>query len=332
MSAATMIKPARDAGGTAGAAWDPVSSCEDGPEAALQAERLDQPNRWRRPRRVFVAADLFGPGVSDEYIARVWQVMASCPRHTFLILTGQPGRMRDWLNRCGRWDGFITHNGEPVSSSGGGGLIVGYPDAPPQRPGWDRGPRGGKPRSQPTPIAWGWPLPNVWLGVRAPDQDRADIGIPALLGVPAAVRFLFCDPLTGPLCLEMCDWTPPGMEGFPGTRNPLTGEWWPAADAVAEEHENRITGLPRIDWVIVGGEPGPKARPLPGPGRSGISATTLMCHFSSDSGENGRPRTLRRGRLVMTGETLNVTAGSTPTAEAPGRSPSSPVATTGAGR
>jgi protein gp37 len=262
MSAATMIKPAREAGGTAGAAWDPVASCQDGPEAALDPGRLDQPQRWRRPRRVFLEADLFGPAVSDEYIARVWQVMASCPRHTFLILTGQPGRMRHWLSRCARWDGFITHNGEPVSSSGGGGLIVGYPDAPPQRPGRDRGPRGGKPRCQPAPLAWGWPVPNVWLGVRAPDQARADIGIPALLGVPAAIRFLFCDPLTGPLCLEICDWTPPGMEGFPGTLNPLTGEWQPTAGDVAEEYEHRITGLPRIDWVIAGGEPGPKARPL----------------------------------------------------------------------
>jgi hypothetical protein len=176
MSAATMIKSMRDAGGTASATWDPVAGCGNGSKVTLQCERLDRPQRRRRPRRVFVTADLFRQSVGDEHIARVWQVMASCPRHMFLILTQQPVRMRDWLNRCARWDGYITHNGEPVSSYGGGGWIVGCPDAPRRRPGWDdRGPRGGKPRYKPSPVARAWPLPNVWLGVSAPDQDRADI-------------------------------------------------------------------------------------------------------------------------------------------------------------
>jgi protein gp37 len=107
-----------------------------------------------------------------------------------------------------------------------------------------------------------WPFPNVWLGVSVENQHWADIRIPALLGTPAAVRFLSCEPLLGPVCLEMLIWAPKGLENFPGTHNALTGEWWPAVGDPAEEYEGRITDLPRIDWVIVGGESGPRARPM----------------------------------------------------------------------
>ena len=67
----------------------------------LLPDRLDQPQRWRKPRRIFVNSmgDLFHEGVSDEYIAQVWQVMATCPQHQFLILTKRHARMRAWVNR-----------------------------------------------------------------------------------------------------------------------------------------------------------------------------------------------------------------------------------------
>lgn len=59
-------------------------------EAALQV-----PFRWRRPRRVFVnsMSDLFHPGVTDEFVRRVWDVMKRTPRHTYQILTKRPDRM-----------------------------------------------------------------------------------------------------------------------------------------------------------------------------------------------------------------------------------------------
>src|SRR4051812_6742742 len=62
----------------------------------LMPHRLPQPLRWRRPRRVFVnsMSDLFHDDVSDEYIARVFAVMAITPRHTFQVLTKRHGRMR----------------------------------------------------------------------------------------------------------------------------------------------------------------------------------------------------------------------------------------------
>ena len=81
-----------------------------------------------------------------------------------------------------------------------------------------------------------WPLPNVWLGVSVEDQQTADERIPLLLQTPAAARFLSCEPLLGVIDLV--------VRVSPQVRmDPL----------------NRYDGL---DWVIVGGESGPHARPM----------------------------------------------------------------------
>lgn len=81
--------------------------------------------------------------------------------------------------------------------------------------------------------------PNVWLGTSVEDQARADERIPKLLEIPAAVRFLSIEPLLGPIDLGRCWWRTNGES-----------EASPYFDA-------RIG----IDWVIVGGESGPDARP-----------------------------------------------------------------------
>jgi protein gp37 len=82
--------------------------------------------------------------------------------------------------------------------------------------------------------------PNVWLGVSVEDQAAADERIPALLEILAAVRFLSVEPLLGPVDLTRLTWR--------GDR----------IDALDSEHD---PAGPRIDWVIVGGESGPNARP-----------------------------------------------------------------------
>lgn len=53
---------------------------------------LDQPLRWKRPRRIFVCAhgDLFHEAVPDAWIDRVFSVMALCAQHTFQVLTKRP--------------------------------------------------------------------------------------------------------------------------------------------------------------------------------------------------------------------------------------------------
>lgn len=101
---------------------------------------------------------------------------------------------------------------------------------------------------------------NAWLGVSVEDQAHADERIPLLLKIPAAVRFLSCEPL-----LEAVRLVQRFKDG--GTRDYLTGQFHGLQckgenghpDFVAETCDPK---LPRIDWVIVGGESGTKARPF----------------------------------------------------------------------
>jgi len=66
-------------------------------------EHLEDPLRWRRGRRVFVCsgADLFHANVRGEYLDQVFDVMEKAERHTFMVLTKRPERMRDYLKQ--RW-------------------------------------------------------------------------------------------------------------------------------------------------------------------------------------------------------------------------------------
>jgi protein gp37 len=84
------------------------------------------------------------------------------------------------------------------------------------------------------------PLPNVWLGATVVNQEEADRDIPKLLATPAAVWFLSIEPILGPISFLWASWHPFG-QGPAGSTN-------------------HLDGLRRIDWVIVGGESGPKAR------------------------------------------------------------------------
>jgi protein gp37 len=67
----------------------------------LLPERLMQPTKWRKPRRVFVnsLADMFHDDVPDSFIDSVFAVMADCPQHTFQLLTKRHARMRSYLSR-----------------------------------------------------------------------------------------------------------------------------------------------------------------------------------------------------------------------------------------
>lgn len=67
----------------------------------LDVKALSAPYRWRAPRKVFVnsMSDLFHENVPDEFIARVWTVMAETPQHTYQVLTKRPERMRELLGQ-----------------------------------------------------------------------------------------------------------------------------------------------------------------------------------------------------------------------------------------
>lgn len=166
-------------------------------EIRLAPERLDQPLRWKRPRRVFVnsMSDLFHPDVPDEFVGRVWSTMRDAPQHTFQVLTKRPQRMASLLSRFRTLDG--------------GSFYIG-----------DRG----------DPFV----LPQVWCGTSVENQRYADLRIPHLLATPAAVRFLSVEPLLGPVDLSA---------------------WLHGGFGRAGDHDE-------IDWVIVGGESGPRARAM----------------------------------------------------------------------
>jgi protein gp37 len=146
-------------------------------ELRLVEKHLEDPLRWRKPRRIFVnsMSDLFHENVPDEWIDRIFAVMALAPEHTFQVLTKRPERMRAWAARS-NWSTTVLCT--EVYKTGGGTL-----DADP----------GG---------SLGWPLPNVWLGVSTEDQKTADERIPILLDTPAAVRFVSAEPLLGPVLFD----------------------------------------------------------------------------------------------------------------------------------
>lgn len=79
-----------------------------------------------------------------------------------------------------------------------------------------------------------WPLANVWLGVSVEDQRSADERIPHLLECPAAVRWVSYEP-----ALEAVDFRCAAFNG---------------ADS--------FSAMAGIDWIVVGGESGPGARPF----------------------------------------------------------------------
>jgi len=73
----------------------------------LDENALDAPRSWRGSRLVFVnsMSDLFHEAVPDDFIWRVWEVMADTPRHTYQILTKRPERMADLLSNAS--DGLL---------------------------------------------------------------------------------------------------------------------------------------------------------------------------------------------------------------------------------
>jgi len=168
-------------------------------EVRLIEKHLEDPLRWKEPRRIFVnsMSDLFHEKLTDQTIDRIFAVMARCPQHTFQILTKRPERMRAYLSLERQLAIADAWTAQVVGRSPG-----------------------------PTDLRFTvdkWPLPNVWLGVSVENQAAANERVPLLLETPAAVRFLSCEPLLGPVNL---------------------GETL------------------SLDWVICGGESGPRARPM----------------------------------------------------------------------
>ncbi|MDP2383376.1 MAG: phage Gp37/Gp68 family protein [Nitrospirota bacterium] len=193
-------------------------------EIRLVPDALLQPLHWRNPRKIFVnsMSDLFHRDVPHEFLVKVFAVMALTPQHTYQILTKRPNRMQDWLS--------LNTLGQAVR--GESWSMLG------KMPTFDHQ----KVTTRP------WPLPNVHLGVSVEDQATADERIPILLETPAAVRFVSAEPLLGPVDLTRIDGAVLDPEAKGIHLDALTGGCRPETPW-------------HLNWVVVGGESGPRARP-----------------------------------------------------------------------
>ena len=198
-------------------------------EVLCHDERLDQPLGWKKQRRVFVnsMSDLFHEAVPDEFIASVFLTMALSQLHTFQILTKRPKRMLDWCS-------------DPAMRA----TIIEPKD---KRADW----------IATDPLnSFPWPLPNVWLGVSVEDQTTADERIPILLQTPAVLRFASLEPLLSGIDLDprWIGWINVGYDHGQGK------------SLIA--HHTQIAPflngrkIDQLNWLICGGESGPKARPM----------------------------------------------------------------------
>lgn len=189
---------------------------EQGFDLRLWPERLEVPLRWSKPRRIFVnsMSDLYHADVPTEFIAEVFAVMALARWHTFQVLTKRPQRMKRLLNDVAFWGLVAVAIGER---------------------------RRAFPRKilTDTDVGPAKPLPNVWLGTSVENQEAA-YRIDWLVKTPAAVRFLSCEPLIGPLDLST----------------------WVQPEAILSDDQGEYRAYCAIDWVIAGGESGPDARPM----------------------------------------------------------------------
>lgn len=196
-------------------------------------------------KRVFVGdmTDVFGDWVPDEFIHTLLAAFAMRPDVTFQVLTKRAERMLRVL-------------GGPGCHLSVTRRMVNF-------------------REYADPVG-PWPLPNVWAGVSVENQAAADERAPHLLATPAAVRFLSCEPLLGPV----------NLKSLTGCTRPLE-----AADCRCFP-----AGL---HWVIVGGESGATVRPMAVEWAASLvsqcRAAGVACFVKQDSGR--RPG--QQGRLPL---------------------------------
>jgi protein gp37 len=229
-------------------------------ELFLDESKLDEVLKRRKPAKWFWCdmTDLFGSWVPDEWIDRCFAVMNATahqlpipidlnakPWHTHQILTKRPERMFHYMESRSKWRDSDT-NPLFVAGRHDGGVL-----------------RGHGVEIMNAGACLLWPMPNVWLGVSCENQQTADERIPWLLKTPAAVRFLSCEPLLGPI------------------------EW------------NHWTNA--IGWVIAGGESGHNARPMhPDWARSlrdqcqAVGVPFFFKQWGEWASQNDTPRTVER--------------------------------------
>ena len=174
---------------------------------------LDNITPRQKAKMIFVCSmgDLFHESVPFEFIAKVWKVIAFCEQHIFQVLTKRHDRMLEFV----KWlENKYCYDGGKLMFKGDNGVGYQYKE---------------------------WPLPNLWLGVSAENQEMADKRIPILLQIPAMVRFVSLEPLLGPVDLTAIKW---------GYLEKTSGCSKPVVYNTLESYK----GHGGIDWVIIGAE------------------------------------------------------------------------------
>jgi protein gp37 len=179
----------------------------DGTVQFVESQLL-KPLSWKKPKKIFVCsmADLFHENVPFEWIDKVMAVVALCPQHTFQVLTKRPERALQYFSQPKLWvkwyEAALAHLWGAIGENFGGLINL-----------------------QQYFIEQHFPLPNCWIGTSTENQVMADKRIPILLQIPAAVRFLSCEPLLGEINLKIIpNWVICGGESGTDSR-PCHVEW-----------------------------------------------------------------------------------------------------------
>lgn len=205
----------------------------------LDARKLQEVLRRRAPTKFFWCdmTDMFGEWVPDDWIAACFGVMVATPHHTHQVLTKRADRLLRFFGMHGgdyrsnvNW--WINDACLKLDEKSTFGFRLRVPDS----------------------VLSGEALPNIWIGVSAEDQQRADERIPLLLRCPAAVHWVSAEPLLGSITFP---WKTLGQ----GSDCPEHGRM-----VRVDEDGCCITcGLDAmwygLDWIVAGGESGQKARP-----------------------------------------------------------------------
>ncbi len=196
----------------------------------LVPQILRYPLTLKKPRKIFVnsMSDLFHEDVPFEFIASVFAIMSVTTRHTYQILTKRPERMVEFFE-------WVHEEHESHEFDADDRIHEHWPKDIPWK-GYDNcGPL--------------YPYENVHIGVSIEDMASANKRIKLLKKVPAAVRWLSMEPL-----LENID-----LQDLEGGDNALaTIRVEPGEHGEGVEYPIK----PDIDWVVIGGESGPGARPF----------------------------------------------------------------------
>lgn len=206
-----------------------------GGKPVLLEDVLTAPLRWRKPQRIgpMFMGDIGHPDIPFEWLDRLFAVMALTPQHGYVVLTKRPERMLEYLSdprtneRTARASVFLVPN-ETLAQKGIAPELQQEAMA-----GWTK-----------------WPLPNVGGLVTVCNQEEADRNIPINLQTPWAWRGVSIEPMLGPI-----DFWP--------------NRWLYERDELGACHCCKMSvrcrsnpSFPRLDWVILGGETGPGARPM----------------------------------------------------------------------